>query len=146
MKTIETSILIDATPQKVWEVLTDFENYSKWNPFIQSIHGQKEKGGRLEVSIQPPEGNKLSFEPVVLEWCKHKMIRWKRELYITGLFDGEHYFIIEPYKSYGTNFIQGENFSGLLVPLLRKSLYKTEKGFYMMNADLKEYCEQEKTS
>ena len=36
MKEIKTEI-IDTKPEKVWEVLTDFENYPTWNPFIQNI-------------------------------------------------------------------------------------------------------------
>ncbi len=41
MKQIETEILINAKPDKVWQVLTDFESHSKWNPFIKSISGEK---------------------------------------------------------------------------------------------------------
>ena len=44
MKRIETEILIEADPEKVWSILTDFENHPKWNPFIKAITGEKEIG------------------------------------------------------------------------------------------------------
>ena len=37
MNRIETEISIDAKPQKVWQVLTDFEQYPNWKP-VHSIH------------------------------------------------------------------------------------------------------------
>ena len=35
-KEIKTEILIKASPQIVWSILTDFENYPHWNPFIKA--------------------------------------------------------------------------------------------------------------
>ena len=43
MKEIKTEIIIDTKPDKVWEVLTDSENYPTWNPFIQNISGEKKQ-------------------------------------------------------------------------------------------------------
>ncbi|MGZ5382453.1 MAG: SRPBCC family protein [Acidimicrobiia bacterium] len=40
MRSIETSIEIDAQPARVWEVLTGFERYPEWNPFVASLHGK----------------------------------------------------------------------------------------------------------
>jgi len=39
MKKIETEIIINTTPERVWEILIDFENYPNWNPFIRAIVG-----------------------------------------------------------------------------------------------------------
>jgi hypothetical protein len=36
---IETSIEIEASPKKVWSILTDFAGMASWNPFIKSISG-----------------------------------------------------------------------------------------------------------
>ena len=37
-----------------------------------------------------------------------------------GLFDGEHYFQLEPLADGRTRFVQGEHFSGLLCGLIMK--------------------------
>jgi hypothetical protein len=55
-----------------------------------------------------------------------------------GLFDGEHYFILEPLEDGKTKLTHGETFSGILVPLFAKTLQKTERGFMRMNQDLNE--------
>jgi Polyketide cyclase / dehydrase and lipid transport len=38
-KEIVTEIEINAAPSRVWQVLTDFEKYPIWNPFIKKITG-----------------------------------------------------------------------------------------------------------
>lgn len=46
---IETEIMINASVETVWKVLTDFDNHPTWNPFIQSISGEKAVGKNLTV-------------------------------------------------------------------------------------------------
>tara|TARA_R100000278_G_C5377313_1_gene131183 strand:- start:307 stop:483 length:177 start_codon:yes stop_codon:yes gene_type:complete len=53
MKKIQTEIDIYADVSTVWNVLMDFENHPKWNPFIKSISGEKVPGKKLTVSIKP---------------------------------------------------------------------------------------------
>jgi hypothetical protein len=62
----------------------------------------------------------------------------------SGIFDGEHFFRIEPlYGGRRTKFIQGERFTGLLVPVLRKSLDSvTRERFEAMNHALKARVEE----
>lgn len=38
--TIETQISIQATPQQVWNVLMDVEQYPEWNPFVKKLVGK----------------------------------------------------------------------------------------------------------
>jgi hypothetical protein len=143
MKNIQTEILILADTAKVWDVLMNFDNYPKWNPFITSISGERKLGNRLTVSINPPGGKGMTFKPNILTLEANKELRWKGKLGINGIFDGEHYFILEVLENDKTKFIQGEKFSGLLVPLVGKMLDKTQKGFQLMNESIKKECEKE---
>ena len=59
-----------------------------------------------------------------------------------GIFDGEHYFLLEPIGESRTRLTQGEKFSGLLVGLLSGTLSTTEAGFKAMNTALKQQAEQ----
>ena len=72
MKEIITEIIIDTKPEKVWEVLTDFENYPTWNPFIQKISGEQKVGLKLDVSIHPLEGNGMTFQPTLLKFEENR--------------------------------------------------------------------------
>ena len=121
----------------------NFDNYPKWNPFITSISGKPKSGSRLTVSINPPGGKGMTFKPNILTLEANKEFRWKGKLGINGIFDGEHYFILESVDNDITKFIHGEKFSGLLVPFVRKMLDKTQKGFQLMNESIKKECEKE---
>jgi len=142
MKNIQTETVIHSNISKVWEVLMNFANYPKWNPFITSISGEPKLGNRLTVCITPPGGKGMTFKPHVLTLESNKEFRWKGKLGINGIFDGEHYFILEFLEKDKTQFIHGEKFSGLLVPLVGKMLAKTQNGFQLMNESLKNECER----
>ena len=142
MKNIQTEILINTDINKVWDVLMNFDSYPKWNPFITSISGEAKLGKRLTVSINPPGGKGMTFKPNILTLEANKEFRWKGKLGINGIFDGEHYFILESVDKDITKFIHGEKFSGLLVPFVRKMLDKTQKGFQLMNESIKNECER----
>lgn len=142
MQHIETEILINASPEKVWAVLTDFEHHPKWNPFIKSIEGEKAVGKQLKVAIQPPGGGGMTFKPEVLAFEANKEFRWKGKLLVKGIFDGEHYFRLADAGNGATRFSHGEKFSGFLVALMGSMLDKTKAGFELMNEALKKECEK----
>ncbi len=142
MKEIRTEIIITATPRAVWEMLTDFPSYPKWNPFIRSAGGRVQEGERLKVFLQPPGGRGTNFRPRVLAAEPGRQLRWLGHLGIPGLFDGEHIFEIEQLDPGRVKFTQRERFSGLLIPLLWRKLDRgTRQGFENMNRALKERAE-----
>jgi hypothetical protein len=143
---ISHEIEIDASPEAVWAVLADTASYPDWNPFVRRLEGELREGERLEARIAPPGGREMTFKPVVQAAEPGRELRWLGRLLLPRLFDGEHSFRLEPLEGGRTRFVQSERFSGLLVPLLRSSLAKTERGFEVMNAALKERVEARPTS
>ena len=141
MKELAKTIEIDASADRVWAVLTDFDAYPEWNPFIRRISGKPEKGGRLEVQIEPPGGRAMTFKPTVLEAEPGRALRWLGRVIVPGLLDGEHSFRIEPLGDSRVRFVQAERFTGALVPFLGKNLERTERGFAEMNEALKRRVE-----
>jgi|SaaInlStandDraft_6_1057023.scaffolds.fasta_scaffold01357_4 hypothetical protein len=137
-----TEITIDASSEKVWKVLTAFNEYSEWNPFIKSISGDVSVGSQLSVSIQPPGGDAMDFAPKILVANKNVELRWLGRVLMPKLFDGEHFFKIIKLPGDKVQFIQGEQFSGILALLLWGSMKEsTEQGFIDMNKALKDRCE-----
>lgn len=139
---IETSIDIAAPPERVWSILTDFGRMAEWNPFITALSGPLQPGERLSVRIAPPGKGGMSFRPKVLVVRPGRELRWLGRLLVGGIFDGEHYFLLEPEGAGATRFVQGERFSGVLVGLLGGALQATEAGFAAMNRALKARAEQ----
>ena len=124
--------------------LLDFPRYPEWNPFVRSIEGLPSPGSPLKVSIAPPGGKPLTFRLIVLHSSAPQEFRWKGKLLLPGLFDGEHYFRLVPADDGSTQFMHGERFTGLLVPLLRSQLDRgTRAGFEAMNAALKQRVEHQ---
>ena len=137
-KEIKTEILINATPEKVWAVLTDFNAYPAWNPFVNSLAGEVKVGNTIKVVLQG-----MTFKPKVLVFEPNREFRWIGRLFLPGLFDGEHSFILTDHGNGTTTFQQNEIFNGLLVGLFSRKLdTATLPGFERMNEKLKEIAEQ----
>ena len=142
MKEIKTEIIINAPVEQVWKTFTEVENYAVWNPFIESIQGTLQVGEQIEVRLTPPDGNAMTFKPKVLVFNKNKEFRWLGKLFISGLFDGEHYYQLIDNQDGTTTFVHGEKFKGILVGLMGSILKNTVKGFEMMNEALKKEVEK----
>lgn len=137
-KQIQTEIIINATPQKVWSIFSDFKSYPEWSIFIKSISGEVNPGNQIFIKIDG-----MAFKPVVLEYEPMKKLRWLGKLWMKGLFDGEHVFELIDNQNGTTTFRHSENFNGILVGLFAKKLDKeTKTGFESFNLKLKERVEQ----
>ncbi|HEY5462890.1 MAG TPA: SRPBCC domain-containing protein [Hanamia sp.] len=142
-KEIKSEILINAMPEKVWSILTDFDQYPNWNPFIKSITGNVLVGNKITARLEPPGAKGMTFKPKVLVFETNKELRWIGHLLFPGLFDGEHKFELIYNGNGTTTFRQIEKFRGILVPLFKKMLDEnTFNGFNLMNKKLKELSEQ----
>lgn len=144
MRHVLTEISIAASPEVIWKVLMDFENYPNWNPFMVSIIGEKSIGNKLIVKIKPPNGKEMTFKPEILVFESNKKLKWLGKAGLKGIFDGEHSFVLEVQSDGYTKFIHSERFTGILVGLSKKMLDKTEQGFKQMNEALKQECEIKK--
>lgn len=145
-KQLHTHIDIQATPERVWQVLTDFDAYPQWNPFMTEATGIASQGERLTIRLQPNGGRAVTFRPTVREVVPGRRLSWLGHLLVPGIFDGEHGFTLEPLPDGGVRLTQQEDFRGVLVPLLARSLdRRTLPAFERMNRALKHRAEQPST-
>lgn len=142
MRSIDTQIEIGAPAHRVWEVLTDFEGYPDWNPFVRSLRGRFEVGESLEVRLEPPGSRGMTFKPRVTAFEDGRELRWLGHLLVPGLFDGEHQFRVEPVDAHRSLLVQREDFKGLLSGLMLRLIGdRTRGGFEAMNQAIKERAE-----
>lgn len=147
MKHLHTEIVIAAPRETVWAVLTAFEQYVEWNPFIVNVTGAPKVGNRLRVTLSPPGGRAMTFKPTVTEVVTGETLEWWGHLGVRGVFDGRHRFELHPDGDRATRVIQSEIFTGLLVPLMARSLDRNATaGFELMNQAIKERVEGLHTS
>jgi hypothetical protein len=139
---LHTEIEIDAQADRVWAILSDLAAYPSWNPFVIRAEGTLALDARLAVSLRPPSGRAMQFKPHVSRLEPGRCFAWRGSLPIPGLFTGEHQFEVVPLGTGKVRLVHSERFSGLLVPLLKKSLDgDTRRGFEAMNAAVKTRAE-----
>lgn len=140
VKEIKTKIIIHSSPEKIWIILNDFQNYPNWNPFITYVNGKVEKGNEITINIKPPNGSKMVFKPTILTKTENEELVWQGKVLFKGLFDGTHKFELIENGDGTTTFIQSEKFSGVFVFFFNPQ--KTQNGFNEMNQKLKELAEK----
>jgi hypothetical protein len=139
-----TTAEIDAPPETVWRVLADFGRYGEWNPFM-TVAGRPTVGARLAVELRPPGKRTARFRPTVTVADEGRELRWLGHLGVSGLYDGEHRFVLEPVDGgRRTRLVHAERFSGIFAGLVDRWLGDSiERGFEAMNGALKERAEAE---
>ena len=138
MKTIETNIIIDSTPQKVWNILTNFKEYELWNPFMTKVVGDANLGSKIEVNILTNNGKKRTYYPIITKCETNSELRWKGKSILPGVFDGERIFILGRSDDNKVSFSHKEIFSGLGVKFVGNKLDENlRESFVRMNEALK---------
>lgn len=135
---IVTEIEIAAPPDHVWAVLTDGAKYPEWNPFIVSMAGDIRAGATLTNRMRPQAGSPMTFRPVVLRAEPDRELRWLGRLGLPRIFDGEHYFLLNPSPE-GTRLVQGERFRGIALWIIDPEQFRAD--FEALNAALKARAE-----
>jgi hypothetical protein len=139
MKELYTEIDINAPPETVWRILTDFNRYPDWNPFIRSVSGNIEEGKRINVTLTTKNGRDMGFKPMVMKFSRNSEFRWLGK--IPG-FHGEHVFEIKTIGRNRVKFVQREEFTGFLTLIMGNKIVKdTRPGFQKMNRALKMLAE-----
>ncbi|HTJ81813.1 MAG TPA: SRPBCC domain-containing protein [Polyangiaceae bacterium] len=138
---------ISAPAETVWRILTDFDGYADWNPFIVRASGSARIGGEVHLRVRSSMGVHLRFHATVTDHQQNHELRWRGQLLSRAVAAGEHVFSIEPTGTARVRFVQHEIFRGAL-PLLFESLLEreTRRGFDAMNHALRARAEREATA
>lgn len=150
MLEISTHVDIDADAALVWDILTDFATYQRWNPLLRSVRGAAHRGDTIVITEKRSRNGKLSRSSssgTVRRTVKH--VREPHELYWSGcwgsqaIYASERRFRIEDLRAGGVRFHQGERFRGLAIPFLWLSLRRQRvSAFGAMNRALKARAER----
>lgn len=121
------SIEIDATPDKIWQILTNVTGYKNWNSTLVSIEGEIKAGGQLQLvsKLDPNRTFKLSVkvfeQPTKLVW---------------GDMMGSRTYLLTKQEQ-GTLFTMTEKIGGPLFPLFAKMIPSFDESFDAYAKDLK---------
>lgn len=128
---------INATPERIWALLTDASAYPTWNPAVLGIEGVIAPGStiRLKSIVNPKRTFKLEVETMD---APRRMV-WSDGMPL-GLFKGARTFEVEP-TPVGTRFSMEEVYTGMLASLITKSIPDMTDSFNQFADGLKAAAE-----
>ncbi|MFZ1592547.1 MAG: SRPBCC domain-containing protein [Chitinophagales bacterium] len=137
---IKTAITINASATETWQLLTNFNAYTNWHPYIVKIDGEVALKEKIKVTTIDSDSTTDQFSAFILEWEPDKQLAWGGSLGF--LFSAKHYFIIEPINDTQILFIQGEYWHGIFGKNYGKKIYlDTYQKFIAMNEKMKAILE-----
>ena len=141
MTAIETAIDLAAKPSEVWAVLTDFDRYNTWNPFITKVEGEPKLGSHVKVHVGIGQAA-VPIEAEIVTFRPDQKLVWRSKLFVPGLFDRDHSFEIEPTDT-GCTLTQTQTYMGPIAPaagVLTSEVVR--RGLKSMNEALKRRVER----
>ena len=138
MKEFAVRILIRATPERIWSLLTDAPGYTRWNNTVTKIEGTIADGGRVTVHAKINPGR--AFPLKVLEFTPPRRMVWAGGMPL-GLFKGERTFLLETSRNGTVEFSMREVYRGLMAPLITRSVPDLQPAFDEFARDLKRAAE-----
>src|SRR5215475_4544477 len=139
MKNFATSITMRARPETVWALLTDAAGYPQWNSTVTKIEGRIAAGEKVTVHAKAAPGR--AFPLKVTEFVPPRRMVWSGGMPL-GLFTGTRSYTLTPTSSGEVEFAMREEFSGLLAPLISRSIPDLQPAFDTFAADLKRRAER----
>jgi hypothetical protein len=138
---IRDEIELDASPQKVWQAITDFENYQKWNTQVTYLGGTVAPKGRLRLKLSVEGSAPYTFAPIISKWEVNKRFAWLARTGFPGVFDGEHFFEIIDLGNGKTRLINREEYRGILCLFIKQlpMMKNAPAGFARMNKEIKQH-------
>jgi len=137
MKRFATANTIAARPEAIWALLTDATGFPAWNSTVASVEGRIAAGEK--VTLRTKADPKRAFPLKVSEFVPPSRMVWSGGMPL-GLFTGRRTYTLSPAPG-GTRFEMVEEFSGLLAPLITKSIPDLQPAFDTFAADLKRRAE-----
>src|SRR4051812_33278309 len=143
MSNVLTRVQIAASPERVWQVITDFDAYAGWNPVITRIRSEARIGAAVRFRIRIEGTPEVALAARVVQCEPGRLFAWRGGApLVPAIAWGEHYFRIEP-ASGGTSLLtHGEDFGGVLAAVVSGRTHaRVVRTYDALNAALKSRAE-----
>jgi hypothetical protein len=112
---IEKRVGIQATPDRLWDVLVDFPGWSRWNPYETDVEGQLAFGAPIRMTEAWPGMAARPVDGRINEWQPLAQLIWVEKR--GWLFSTVRYFEIEELDKDSCILATGMMFQGLRAEL-----------------------------
>jgi uncharacterized protein YndB with AHSA1/START domain len=137
MRSYEASSSIDATPEKVWSVLTNTAAWPDWDSGVTAVDGWLALGEKLTITVKANSGRAFPVKVVTLSRPEQMVFRGGMPL---GLFTGQRTYTLVP-EGTGTRFTMREVYTGPLAGMIFKSIPDLGPSFSQFAEGLKHQAE-----
>jgi len=107
---VHTSIVIPASPENIWSVLTDPAGYSEWNPVLVPFEGELRQGETVMYRMTDHNGKTSEVEATVIEMVERKTLNQFGGM--RGILTFDHSWTLEEVEG-GTRVTQHEEYRGI---------------------------------
>jgi hypothetical protein len=139
MKAYEASATITASPEAIWDVLTDAAGYQTWDSGVERVEGRIAPGERIKVLSKANPGR--AFPVKVTEFIPGRRMTWSGGMPL-GIFRGVRTFTLSPAEDGTTRFVMREEYTGPLLPLIWRSMPDLGPSFAQFAEGLKRRAER----
>ena len=138
MKYFEARSTINASPEKVWAVLTDSERFPDWDSGIDKVEGKIAPGATIKLFVKVNPGR--AFPLKVAEFAAPRRLVFSGGMPL-GLFKGVRTYTLEPDGGGRTRFHMREEYTGPLLGMIWKSIPDLGPSFQQFANGLKSRSE-----
>jgi hypothetical protein len=131
------SVTIQAGTERVWSLLTDASGFPRWNSTVTSIEGEIAEGRRLKLTVSAAPSR--VFRPKVSDVEPGRSMIWSDGM--APMFKGVRTFTLEKGRDGTTEFTMKEEFSGVMLPMIKGSLPDFAPVFEQYAEDLRRAAE-----
>jgi hypothetical protein len=129
---------IQASPERIWALLTDAAKFPEWNSTVTSIGGTIALGEKLALKV--PLAPDRTFKPKVTGFTPARSMVWSDGM--MPMFKGVRTFTLTPKDGGLTEFAMKEEFAGVMLPMIKGSLPDFREAFSTYAHDLKRAAEK----
>lgn len=139
MKAYEANATINATPERIWSLLTDGPGYARWDNGVVRVDGRIAPGETIKVVSEANPGR--TFPVKVTGFDPGRRMEWSGGMPL-GLFRGVRTFTLTPSADGATSVRVREEYTGPLLGMMWRSMPDLGPSFDKFATGLKTEAER----
>lgn len=135
-KSVHHEIVIEASPNAVWDIIMNMEDYPEWNPVMELLQGEVKAGSKVKYRFTQEGDNTYDITADIVEVISNQMLNQKGGIPLVLTYN--HKYILEAVGK-STKVIIHEDYKGIGVNFWNPE--PVEKAYGRLNEALKKRAE-----
>jgi hypothetical protein len=107
------AVAVEAPREAIWALLTQFDRYDEWNPYITGASGTATVGSTVELTFGAEGGDAKTENAKILIVRPQRKLEWRTRVVAPGILDREQIFRVIPLEDGRWAVLQEVRFEGL---------------------------------